>query len=200
MTYSDLKLDIADLLNRKDVGGKVEGWVRSAEAAMNRKLDTSDMDVYTVLMISGGQVSLPADFLSLSNIEVVGSPYRVTYLAPDQLDGDLDAFGSSCHYTIQGRNILLYPAPEDGTQLEIRYQARIEPLSDGSDTNWVLDKNPDAYLYGSAKFGAIYLKEPDLAAMYAIEFERAMSEMNRLASVETTSTSPQLNAQTGSVF
>ena len=89
------------------------------------------------------------------------------------------------------RSIELVPAPTTNTDLALTYYASIPALAD-DDTNWLLDKAPDLYLYASLLEAAPYLKNDqripvwmNAAAQAAdglrMDSERAMRPTTRMA-------------------
>lgn len=192
MTYAQLQTDILSLLNRPDQADKAPSWIKLAESEMTRLLKSSHLEKYTTLLLENGEAALPEDFLRMSNIELDGLDTPLRYLAPTQLDGIANEGGDARYYTIQGRRILIYPTVLLGI-VKMRYRAKIDALSEAAPTNWLYNLSPDAYLYGSAKHGAIHVLDMEAAAAYSTAFTTAMATINIVANDDTAPAQPGFN-------
>jgi len=179
MTYAELKADIADTLNRTDLTAKMPGWIKMAEAEINRRLRVPLMEEFYEGLTDGGQLTLPDGTQTVLNIEVSGgSGYPLKALSRTQLDGLSAASGQPNYYSVQGLQVLLYPNPGTVT-LAMRLHVSPDALTDDADTHDVLSAYPDLYLYAALQHGAIYLKEPDNIAIYSGLFEKALKTANK---------------------
>lgn len=193
MTFAQLKTDVASLMNRSDSAtlDLIPSWVKLVNAKVNRKLETADMEVYGRLATVSGQSILPEDYITLANVQVEGLEDPLTYVEPNGLDGLSALSGTPQYYTIQGRQMLFYPAPDDGTVIEIRYSRTVPELSADDDTNWLLSAHPDIYLYGVTYHGFLHIQQTDFAATSGVEFMRAMDELSDLSARELFNQTPQ---------
>ncbi len=155
--YDGLQSLISKLLDRADLDGYIPAWIKLSESAMSRSLEVRLMDEYVQFNPINGQSALPSNFSKLTNIEISGTEQIMTYVSPSYLDGMFEYSDTAQLYTIQGDQIIFYPCPSDDTIFEMRYRSRIEALSDTNTTNWLLEKHPDAYLYGALVHSAPYL-------------------------------------------
>lgn len=193
MTYAQLKTDVASLMNRSDSAtlDLIPSWVKLVNARVNRKLETADMEVYGQIVTQSGQAPLPDEYITLANVQVLDLEDPLTYVEPNGLDGLAALSGTPQYYTIQGRNMLFYPAPVDGTIIEIRYARRVPELSADADTNWLLSAHPDIYLYGATYHGFLHIQQTEFAATSGVEFMRAMDELSDLSARELYNQTPQ---------
>ena len=199
-TYASLQSSIADWLIRQDLGDVIPSFIRLSEADMTRKLNTRRSESYGLLAVVSGQAGLPDDFAGMRNIEVRGQTGSLTYAPPDFFDGFEERVDTPQYYTIQGDNILIYPAPPDDTVLEIRYRTRIPALSDESPTNWVLDRHPDIYLYGSLIHSAGYLDDDTRMPMWVSLYSAAIKSANQNDMTETLGSTLQMISAEGNPY
>ncbi len=150
-TYSALIAEIRDMSD--DAGYDQEAInraLRKVEAHLDRELRSPEMERATTLTAIGEFVALPNDFLDMRALRYSGSD------APDLIQTTPGALqfnyrgvsGSAAAYTIEGRSLRLAPIPTAAT-FDLLYFARIQPLTEAIQSNWVLDKHPDVYVAGA---------------------------------------------------
>lgn len=168
-TYSDLRSKIADWAARPDFTGVIPDFIMMAEALFNNGDQEMDFDPVRVremetqvsLAVTDGSVNLPGDFMGA--IRVVTTAGRVlTYAPPEWIaeaypsgDGGFPNF-----YTIIGTKLQV------STNVDLTYYAAIPTLSDDAPTNWLLTRQPAAYLNGALYFLSIYAKDLDRAPIF----------------------------------
>lgn len=181
--YLTLISTVNDWLDRDDLDAKVPMFIQMAEAMFNRELRTPDMETSALLTTTTESTSLPTDYLAMRSIYVEGSPDRpLRGMAPtaqrQEFNGDT---GTPVAYTLVDGGLTLIPPPADSTTLHLDYFARIEPLSDASQSNWLLEKHPDAYLYGALFNAEAYLDNSVRAAQWKSLLDQSISRINRSA-------------------
>lgn len=147
--YTALVSSIAGWIKRKDQQARIPDFVTLFEARMNRVLRTSMQRQLVSLGVFGGSVTLPGDFLELIAIDdgKRSLDFMTTLqFGPTQVDPG--------HYAIEGGMIRV--SGDTGT-INLRYYARIPGLSTTAPTNWLLDRHPDAYLFGALTEAEPYL-------------------------------------------
>jgi hypothetical protein len=80
-------------------------------------------------------------------------------------------------YTIEGSNFRFAPIPEGDVQL--LYYARI-PALETSDTNWLLQKHPDIYLFGSLVEAQAFGQNIQGVQGWMSRLDQAMQELRDL--------------------
>jgi len=161
MNYTTLQAEIASYLHRGDLGSKIPTFIGLAEAFLFRELNVKDLQTSTTLTTTGEYASLPADFGSLSKIEVTvgGKTYALDYQSDPQRYTDPDAYPHK--FAFENGQIRVFGAGT-GTTLTLYYVPKIEALSVGNPTNWVLDNAQDLYLFACCLEGAKYIRAGDL--------------------------------------
>jgi hypothetical protein len=178
-TYAGVIASISSWMVRSDISGTADDFIDLFEAWASRNLRTPDMEAEATTPATE-YIALPTDFLQLRDIQWQGSPRRqLAYVTPEYADM-YDTSGSSGtpqFYTIVGNQIRLVPAPDASTDVRISYWQRI-PALDGSNTsNWLLEKYPDAYIYGSLIHARVFVQDPAIAAFFKQGYDTVMGEI-----------------------
>lgn len=179
MNYTELKTLVAETLNRQDLTAQIPMFIALAEAQMDRELVTRQE--FGIKTLSGAveSIGLPCDFGGVLALTAYGQPNRkIVYMSPDMLDEQwLSSQGSPHYYTLTQSQILLSPSVEfDGL---LRYWKRLPKLSSECPTNWLLDRHPDAYLYGALVHSAPYLKDDDRIGVWSGFYTSAVAAINQ---------------------
>jgi hypothetical protein len=147
--YTDLQSAIAAYLDDETLEARIPDFVRLFEVKAQRVLRTSQSkNVATAQTDGNGQVDMPSDFRGLVRVRLPnGLP--LNFLTPDDA-GLRNAYANNratYAYTVEGRTLTLVPA--SSVIIVLHYYRGLPELSVSNPTNWMLDENPDAYLYGS---------------------------------------------------
>jgi len=149
-TYNELVTEIRDMMDDVDYSQEaIDRALRKAEAEFNRTLRTPDMETRVVFSITGELTQLPSDFLEMRFIFVEGMPDQP--LASMSPAGMLSTYygrtGCPMAYTIEGNMIRVGPVGD--VAVEMVYYRRLDALSSGQVSNWLLVKHPDLYVAGA---------------------------------------------------
>jgi hypothetical protein len=158
----------------------IPDFITLAEADLNRSLRVREMSVRTRAALSTQYLKLPADFISMRNIDLLTDPVTpLEYRSPRKLDEHRrrDKSGQPVFYTIMQNNLEFAPVPEEEYTLEIVYHQRVPALSGTNTSNWLLDKHPDAYLYGALMQSAPYLKSDERIPVWAGRFQQIIEQI-----------------------
>ena len=170
--FLDLRTAVAEYVGQDDIVEVFPRLVLQAEMEMSRRMRCREQMTETSLAVSSGSVALPSDFqetvglFTASGVEYVGMPVA----AYERLTT------KTGFYTIEGSS--LYASDATYT---LKYYQTVPTITDSmTDTNWVLSKHPNLYLYAVGFEAARYLKDAELsAAAYGFreqEFARAATQ------------------------
>ena len=184
-TKAELHTAIANWLNRSDLTARIPEFISLAEAQLNRLLRTREMLVRSTASTSSQYVSLPDDFLEMSNIELTSTspPKRLVYITSDRSDDyreqNNNTTGTPNYYTIEGIVIQLVPTPSATVTLQLNYFQDIPALSGLADTanNWLLESHPDVYLFATLMQASPYLMDPQAGQQWDSLYARSMQEL-----------------------
>jgi hypothetical protein len=86
--------------------------------------------------------------------------------------------GEHNYYTIIAGQIQIAP-PADDQILEIIYYQRLPPLESDDDTNWLTEKNCDAYIFGLCCEISAFAKDALLFEGYKARFAEALMDITQ---------------------
>lgn len=180
--YSELKLAIADWLDRTDLTDSIPDFITLAETRHRRdfKIRRMETRVTANTIVDSEYYTLPDNFVAMRNIQLNTNPKTsLEYLTPEQMDrihaGSTK--GKPKAYSIIGNNIQLRPLPDSVYQIEMLYFKYFTPLSDSNTTNDMLTYHPDAYLYGALVEAEPYLQNDKRIQVWAGYYERAKKDI-----------------------
>ena len=134
--YPELIAELVDRTGESSVPLRAKMFLTMAEAAINKELRVAENLVDDTLTTdSAGESELPDDYLAMKSL--LSGQWGL-----DQVDVD-DVPRRTYAYAIHGGKVVTSLADAD---LTIRYYAALPPL-DETGTNWLIDNDPEIYLY-----------------------------------------------------
>jgi hypothetical protein len=181
-SYSALRTSIGDWLNRDDLTAVIPDFISLAEAQMERRLPTQKMVKRANATIDTPFSALPSDFLSAKSLVLTSTaPVQpLVFLTEDELDAKKYVYrttGKPQYFALVGNQIEVLPAPDTSYTAELTYVATLAKLSDSNTSNWVLERHPDVYLYGSLLQAAPYLRDDERVGLWANQYQSAIEDM-----------------------
>jgi hypothetical protein len=186
-TLGGLKTSIADTLNRSDLTSAIADFVTMATGQLTRRLlmdgPVRQMLGTDSLAITSEYTNLPADFEGLRALYLftMSNSGQVDFCEPEKIaeqkimrpnqDGDPQLF------SIVGNQIQFWPWNTGTYTAQINYWQSLPALSAPSDTNWLLTKYPDAYLYTALLQSAPYLKDDDRVQVWGTFATQIVSDI-----------------------
>lgn len=184
-SYSELKTAVIGYMGRDgdtDFVAQVPMFINLCEVRLNRALRDGDNNTQgTMTTGATGQATLPTDFRQMRSVNCGTTMPVLEYLTPHEAKTryGLAEADTPVAYTIEGRTFMLYP-PWAGT-VNISYYAKLTSLSDAAPSNWLLEKHPDAYLFGSLSEAIVFtgLDDPR-ATLWEQKFQGALEDMKQM--------------------
>jgi hypothetical protein len=181
-TYDSLKTVIADTLNRTDLEAAIPTFIALCETQTERQLRVRQMLASTSITIDGELEPLPADFLETRSIVLNTNPVRLlnfrTIDSMAQFKAAFSAVGRPTEFTVIGNDFQFLPVPDSAYTATLTYYQSIPRLSAMSQSNWLLAKAPDIYLYGALINSAPYLKEDGRISTWATYYQGAVDALS----------------------
>lgn len=171
-TYSELKTALANFSNRTDLTSYVDDFIDLCESEMQVRFKLMEFEGDTTLTVTAGVATLPSGWLGARSVVWQSNPERtLRYVSPDRLEQILASNepGVANYYTITGTQ-MRFADDADGT-VQVIYHAKFTPLSDSNTSNGILSEYPGAYLYGSLKHLAAFMRDADGATGYDAMFK-----------------------------
>ena len=181
--YTELQAEIANYLGRTDLAAVIPTFIQQAEATINRELRLKAMEKISILQAVAGNRVLPLPnrrdpgdwdvFLEMRDLRLdMQKMVNLDYLTPEALP-TRQMSGIPQVYTIVGKDLILYPTPQEDCNLELIYYAEVPPLGDSQPDNEVLLTMPDMYLYGSLVKSAGYARSTVPLELWAALYQQA---------------------------
>lgn len=178
--YGELKSAIASFLQRDDLAASIPMFVDLATARFSDELRTPEMETVVASTLSAEWTALPSDFRAIRLIEADGdvleyrTPWQLQRMIQNALVPDVP------YYTIQDMQFRVYPFPTSSAA-EVTYYAALPALVNDSDSNWLLAKRPDVYLYAALAHARLFLHDDARVAIAQAFTEKYIAEANRAA-------------------
>lgn len=162
-TFDDIVAALGSWLERDDLTARAADFITLAEAQMNRTLRLRDMEVRATSQLQTTDLffNLPVDFREEKSVKIDdGSCSWALDPMPIQvIEASRPFTGRPTHYALVGDAIHVYPTPDKTYTATLIYYGDIPPLTAENQTNWLLARAPDAYLYGALTQAAPFLED-----------------------------------------
>jgi hypothetical protein len=168
----------------EELADSITAFTRVVEAKINNALRTGDQSVRSQIWLRAGEeyYGLPCDWGGARDVEILheGQQHGKTlvYLAPEEMNKLTRQPGEHGYYTIIAGQIQISP-PADDQVLEVVYYQRLPPLEDDDASNWLTDKNPDAYIFGLCTEISAFAKDPMQFEVWKQRFNEAMIDITQ---------------------
>lgn len=179
-TYAELQTTIAGYLARSDLTTQIPDFIRLAEVRLRRDLRIRQMLTSATLTCTAGvaTVSIPSDFLQVSDFVVDGNPVQtLSYESPALFSRNSRTTdgGKPKTYTVLASTFQLAPVPDSAFSLKLIYSAAPPFLSNTNTTNTFITVCPDLLLYASLLEAEPYLMNDARINTWGTMFDRAMN-------------------------
>jgi len=157
--YLDLRIAVAEFVDRRDIGDVMPRFVQAAEREINRFMRSREMLTFgATLTFTASLAPLPADFLEVKTIWDATNRCPLSGADSKQLlQGTSDIYS----FSISGSNVFIDSL--DGVTRLLDYYAALPTLTASPTTsNWLLQAAPNLYLYAVCVEAAKWMKNKDL--------------------------------------
>lgn len=182
-TYTGLVASVGRWLNRPDLADDVPDFIRLAEARFRRELVMPDMET-TIAVTPASSVALPVDFDSVRALGITGRR-AMDQLAPADYSAlPVERFGAPVtgepdRFAIIAGQLLFWPPPDASYSVRMAYLAMLPPLGLAVESNWLLAKHPDAYLYATLLQAEFYGWNDDRLSLMKGALDEVLDEIKR---------------------
>jgi hypothetical protein len=184
-TYTELQTEIIRAATRTgdaEFALLVPGFITQVEMTLNNgtetmaPLRTREMEVSGTVAVTSGTGPLPADYLEF---------IKVTNAAGDVLDPETTTgaerrynttAGVPKRFAIEGVSLRTFPASTE--TINLRYYGSLDTLA-ANETNWLLTRYPNIYLYGALVFAELAQENDQRASNYAQLFEQFVGGLTK---------------------
>ena len=157
--------------------------IRKAEARLDRLCVVPERETAVSVTTTAGEqnVSLPIDYRHLHNARLLddtGAPLEQVPLAT-LYNAYSSASGRPTVYAVTAGALLVGPVPDAEYAIRLIYTTKLPNLSPANQTNWLLQNNPDAYIYAVLFQTSTWLEDLDAATAYRSELFTIIEEVNK---------------------
>tara|TARA_R110000824_G_scaffold40166_2_gene120643 strand:- start:884 stop:1537 length:654 start_codon:yes stop_codon:yes gene_type:complete len=193
-TYTELKTEIADHLNRTDLTSQIPNFIVLAEAMHKRDVRIREMITRISDDVDARYVALPAGFLEGISMRILytgGGVKTIDYLSPEEMTRQREKYQSRFptapaplepyYYTIEEQIEFDSDPTADGAlvvDFEMRYYKAFTALSAAAPTNGLLTRSPDIYLYSALTAASPYLLNDQRIAVWGGLATNAINAIN----------------------
>lgn len=177
--YGTLKTAVLKWVNNSAVASVIDEIVQVAQANIRRDVRSRYQETeVTGFTAVDGTFVLPSNLLDIRYLVVNGK--IVEYITPEQrLIATQNGLTNPLigRYTIIGQNVLMLGV-STALGYTMGYWNEFTALSVDADTNVVLTKSPDVYLWSACAVAAEYMKDYDQSSRFKGLYDQAVQALN----------------------
>lgn len=189
-TYANLKLAIADYLDRDDLTSQIDDFIDIAESAHRDEVRFRELLTRASITIADGDRTepLPADFAQVKYIRLI-NPQTTTWsryylptliqLSEHELTEKASLTDGPPKYFCINEQIEFDVAADQEYTGELLYYKTMTALSDSNPSNELLVRGAELYLYGALKATAPFLMNDERLNIWANLYQEALERLNR---------------------
>ncbi len=151
--YRSLKTEIESYLQRNDLlDADYDGFVQLCTSRLNRDLDAFRLESEASLDVTSGEAQVPDDLGEIRSIRMDVYPNPPRYYTPQAFHSEFEKDWPNQNpslFTIENSLLKVKPTPDKTANAIIVYESELADLVNDTDTNEILKRDPDLYLYGS---------------------------------------------------
>ncbi|WEF34862.1 phage adaptor protein [Pseudoduganella chitinolytica] len=198
-TYDGLVAAVASWAHNKALAPQIPDCIALAEARIKALLQARGQEESTTLATvkAAKGVTLPADLLQVRAVSIPGIAPSIDYVTPAQYAAHYDgSLGQPREYTMVDGQMQLGPVPDAVYSMTLVYQASYPALSSTNQTNGLLTKWPNLYLWGALVEAATFMEDPERLAKYEGKFASALAGINTIEATGTGSLTVKTDTRT----
>lgn len=176
-SYDNLKTTIANFMGRSDLGHMIPDFITLAEVALNNRPDfrVRSMVCKLIAEVDGSEIGLPTDYLGLRILRR-STGDEIVRVSPKALQAAKRGGCEGMVFSELGNRLEVYP-PAHQDSMELYYYQRIPPLSDDTQTNWLLVEAPRVYLYGALLHAAAFAIADERVPLWKGAYDAAVQDV-----------------------
>lgn len=180
-TYANLQAAVSTWAFRAgddDFTAQLPDFITMTESRVNRTLRVREMEASATITLTDGSGPLPADYLEHRRVVANVSPIAVLEMVtPDYASERYPENGAAYprYFSIIGETLKTYPTSTG--DIALTYYQKVPALSESNQTNWLLAKAPEVYLYGALVEAAPYMLDDQSIQRYITLFQKALKDL-----------------------
>jgi|TARA_R110000824_G_scaffold198214_2_gene382181 hypothetical protein len=184
-TYAALVTEVRDFLNRADLTeAQIGTFIALAESNMNSKLRVREMVERATATLNAEYEYVPSNFLEARRIYISNTTptHELRAMSPQALirAHPSASTGRPRAYSVVSSQMQFKPAPDSASTyvIEMSFYATLPGLTDANQTNSVLSRYPNLYLFSVCCEASTYLLDDQGLQRYAGMRDRLIDEAN----------------------
>lgn len=189
------------LYNRTDLDEYFPLWISMAESDIINNVYHYLTGKESITSINAGDemVALPSDYKRMISVELV-QPKRILYSTSIQDVRSCVDNGLPERYAFSYNQLRLAPIPAQDIQLKMFYISRPESLNAISQTNEILQRFPNAYLYGTLIQAEMALDNETKVTQWATAYSATIQSIKNDHDVGSQTGTPSILAPSMDVY
>ena len=179
--YASLVSFVTDHLQLDtDTAAQVPTFIGLAEAALRRTLTVPEREMQSTLTTtaSQGYVTLPEAVRAIRTA-YFDSDYPLSPVTLNVLMSYSASSGKPQVYSVANQSLFLSPTPDAAYSIVLTYTATIPALTASNTTNWLIESNPDAYLYAVLIQAEAYRANDERIPLLTAALDGVIDQINR---------------------
>jgi hypothetical protein len=197
-SYTNLKAEIADWLDRSDLTSRIDTFIDLAEAKHTREIRVRAMLRRAQAATTGKYMALPLNYRAMKILRLLTSPVTVLEQCneTDLTIRTQEAQGKPEFFSIH-EEIEFNRTPDEEYTAEMIYYSPLTALSDTNASNWILANAADLYLYGALSAAEPFLDNDERLNTWKTLYNEAAQAIN-LEDQRSRTSGPQIAKTRGS--
>lgn len=174
MTFAELKTKVAAHLDRTNLTDKVGDFINMAQKEIERDWNYNGMSASATGTLSADNIAFPTRYKDLESLFISFSSENKLLLKKKwEYMNSVFPYGATevntpkmCASKHSESKIYVRPYPDTSYSYVLNYYVYSAELAADADTNWLLDYNWDALLYGSLLQAGIYMAGDERIAIW----------------------------------
>jgi|ERR1044072_8774280 hypothetical protein len=193
-TYAQLKEHIAEKMDRDDLAAQIPNFIRMAEFWLADAITHPFGEVTSLVSTTAGveTVALPVGFSQLRSAHLVADPLCILDpVSPATMrERWTTGSGQPQSYAILNGLMLIGPVPDAAYSISLTYLSDLVPLSDVNQTNWLLTRRADIYVYASLLQAEAHIVNDQRLPVWKTALDEAVAMFNAAGNRYRASASP----------
>jgi hypothetical protein len=162
---------VASWLHRDDLTDILPNLLVLVEAAIRKDVRCRAMEASTSGTLTAASLTAPTLMVEVRRLIIDDVVQQ--YLTPQQWEAHADC--THDQYTLVGETLYLQSSTGD---YQLDYFKAFDPLTDDTDSNWLLQYYPDVYLFGLLSEAAVWAQQDP--TLYQAKFVSAIEKIRRV--------------------
>lgn len=193
-TYDNLQSAIADWLVKRNLTDRIKDFIALGEARFDRDVnvltETYSIKNSAFLSISTAPFALPSYINAVKTIWNTSLPNldEIPIVGPAEWRNLVHRYSGTSGVPIAASisdnpddwtlRLNLVPSPASAMSIDLEYVRNLTPLSDVNQTNPILTRYPDLYLYAALAESAPFLQHDERVAVWETRYAAIVASIN----------------------